>query len=78
MSSAPKLPLTLLRENVNKQIRVQLKDGTRIQGVLLSLDEYMNLLLKDAVELDAKNNPKVKWGLVLVRGNNILWVELLS
>lgn len=75
-SQAPKLPLTILRENVTKKVRVHLKDGSKLEGTLLGLDEFMNLLLRDAVELDAQGNPKIRWGLVLIRGNNVLWVEI--
>lgn len=72
------LPLTKLKQAVNEKIKVKLKDNTAIEGSLLSIDQFMNLVLADAVELDREGNEKVRWGSTLIRGNNILWVELLS
>ncbi len=74
----PKLPLSVLRSALNKKIRIKLKDNTMYEGQLIAMDEFMNLALSDTIELDENNNPKVRWGVTLIRGNNILWVELLE
>jgi len=74
----PKLPLSALKDALNKKVRIKLKDNTSYEGVLIALDEFMNVALNDTVELDEENNPKVKWGVTLIRGNNILWVELVE
>jgi small nuclear ribonucleoprotein (snRNP)-like protein len=36
---------------------------------------YMNLTLADAEELE-KDELKAKYGQVLIRGNNILWIQI--
>jgi len=36
---------------------------------------YMNLTLADAEELE-DDNIKAKYGQVLIRGNNILWIQI--
>lgn len=72
------LPLTKLKSAINERIKVKLKDNTAIKGSLLSIDQFMNLVLADAVELDDEGNEKIRWGSALIRGNNILWVELLG
>jgi small nuclear ribonucleoprotein (snRNP)-like protein len=36
---------------------------------------YMNLTLADADELD-EDETKAKYGQVLIRGNNILWIQI--
>jgi len=74
----PKLPLTVLRSAVNKKVRIKLKDNSTYEGQLIALDEYMNIALSDTIELDENNNPKVRWGITLIRGNNILWIELVE
>ncbi len=72
------LPLSKLKEAINEKIKVKLKDKTAITGALLSIDQFMNIVLADAVELDVEGNEKIRWGEALIRGNNILWVELLG
>ena len=74
----PKLPLTALRDALNKKVRIKLKDNTLYEGILIALDEFMNVALNDTIELDEENQPKVRWGVTLIRGNNILWVELIE
>ncbi|MEX2688727.1 MAG: LSM domain-containing protein [Candidatus Njordarchaeia archaeon] len=74
----PKLPLTVLKSALNKKIRIRLKDNSTYEGLLIALDEYMNLALADTLEVDDNNNPKVRWGVTLIRGNNILWVEIVE
>lgn len=74
----PELPLRKLKEAINEKIKVKLKDDTYIKGVLLSLDQFMNLVLAQATELDREGKEKVRWGSALIRGNNILWIKLLG
>ncbi len=74
----PKLPLAVLRDSLNKKIRVRLKDNSIYEGLLIALDEYMNIVLSDVVELNEDYTPKVRWGVSLIRGNNILWVEIIE
>ncbi len=78
MKNLPKLPLTALRDALNKKVRIKLKDNTLYEGILIALDEFMNVALNDTIELDEENQPKVRWGVTLIRGNNILWVELIE
>ena len=74
----PKLPLAALKDALNKKIRIKLKDNTSYEGILIALDEFMNLALNDTIELDEEYKPKVRWGVTLIRGNNILWIEMLE
>lgn len=71
-------PLKLLFRNLNEEVVVKLKDGRTCRGVLESCDNYMNLILRDAEEIEDSDNPgaKVRYGRVLIRGSNILWVTL--
>lgn len=74
----PELPLRKLKDAINEKVKVKLKDNTYIKGILLSLDQFMNLVLAQATELDSNGEEKVRWGSALIRGNNILWVKLLG
>lgn len=70
-------PLKLLSKNLHEEIVVKLKDGRTCKGILENCDNYMNLILRDAEEVDdSGSNAEVKYGKVLIRGNNILWITL--
>jgi len=53
---------------------VFLKGGERYTGTLAKVDNYMNLLLEDTIEQSSKKT--TKYGRVLIRGNNILLIQL--
>ena len=55
-------------------ILVRLKDGKEIQGRLIEQDNYMNLVLVKATELN-KGVPVAKFGEVFIIGNNILFIK---
>ena len=58
-----KKPYDFLNERRGKQIKITLKDGSVIEGVLKSYDLHVNLL----IEKDGKE--------VFVRGDSIMTVE---
>ncbi len=41
----------------------------------MKFDQTMNLILIDAVEAVDDGNPVAKYGKILVRGNNILYIK---
>ena len=60
---------------------VKLRGGKSIQGRLHDFDQYMNLVIQDAVELLNKNDPgsigaNNRIGTVLLRADNILIIAL--
>lgn len=70
-------PLKLLFKNLQEEVVVRLKDERTCRGRLERCDNYMNLILTDAEEVyDPDSNASVKYGRVLIRGNNILWITL--
>ncbi len=69
-------PLKLLMKAVNGEVIVRLKDGRSCRGILEKCDQCMNLLLSDAEEVDEDEGPIAKYGRVLIRGSNILFVKL--
>ncbi|RLF12027.1 MAG: hypothetical protein DRJ68_00025 [Thermoprotei archaeon] len=69
-------PLKMLMKAVNGEVVVRLKDGRSCRGILEKCDQCMNLLLNDAEEINENEGPIAKYGRVLIRGSNILFVKL--
>ena len=70
-----KRPLTTLQNSTKKNIIVRLKNEVEYKGKMENVDSYMNLIMTDAEEL---SNGKLvgKFGRVIVRGNNVLFIKL--
>lgn len=66
-------PLTTIMRNLNKSVKVFLKNDARYEGTMVECDSYMNMLLEHVVEYmgDSKTAGYPK---VLIRGNNIMYV----
>jgi len=70
-----KRPLTTLQKNTNKSVIVRLKNDVEYKGKIDSVDPYMNLIMTDAEEL--KDGKAVeKYGRIILRGNNVLFIKL--
>ncbi|MFP6577257.1 MAG: U6 snRNA-associated Sm-like protein LSm6 [Candidatus Nitrosopelagicus sp.] len=74
-TTTSKRPLTVLQKNTKKDVIVTLKSGVEYRGKMENVDSYMNLIMTDAEEF---NQGKVvgKFGRVIVRGNNVLFIKL--
>ena len=70
-----KRPLTTLQKNVKKMVIVRLKNEVEYKGRMFNVDSYMNLIMTDAEEL---HEGKIvgKFGSVILRGNNVLFIKL--
>jgi small nuclear ribonucleoprotein len=54
---------------------VRLKNDIEYKGRMVNVDSYMNLIMTDAEELkDGKVTEK--FGRVILRGNNVLFIKL--
>ena len=70
-----KRPLTTLQKNTKKNVIVRLKNDIEYKGRMINVDSYMNLIMADAEELkDGKITEK--FGRVILRGNNVLFIKL--
>ena len=70
-----KRPLTTLQKNTKKNVIVRLKNDIEYKGKMVNVDSYMNLIMTDAEELkDGKVTEK--FGRVILRGNNVLFIKL--
>jgi small nuclear ribonucleoprotein (snRNP)-like protein len=66
--------MPLLQGCLNKTVRVYLKNDMAYEGLLVECDEYMNMLLENAVEYNG--GERTRYGKVLIRGNNIQYVVI--
>ncbi|CAN8074261.1 unnamed protein product [Agarophyton chilense] len=68
-------PINLIFRFLQNRTRVEiwLYDNTdiRIQGCIIGFDEYMNLVLDDAVEIYQKRDSKQRLGRILLKGDTI-------
>ena len=70
-----KRPLTTLQKSTKKSVIVRLKNDVEYKGKMDNVDSYMNLIMTDAEEL--KDGKAVeKFGRVILRGNNVLFIKL--
>ena len=69
------MPIKALEAVLNDVVSIKLKDHRIFRGRLTRCDIYMNLTLADAEEVE-ENQTKAKYGQVLIRGNNILWIRI--
>ena len=70
-----KRPLTTLQKNTKKSVSVRLKNDVEYKGKIVNVDSYMNLIMSDAEEV--KDGKTVeKYGRVILRGNNVLFIKL--
>ena len=70
-----KRPLTTLQKNTKKSVIVRLKNDVEYRGKIDNVDSYMNLIMSDAEEL---RDGKIveKYGRIILRGNNVLFIKL--
>ena len=70
-----KRPLTTLQKNTKKSVIVRLKNDVEYKGRIVNVDSYMNLIMSDAEEL---RDGKIveKYGRIILRGNNVLFIKL--
>ena len=59
------------------RVRIWLYEDTRLQieGQIIGFDEYMNMVLDDAVEIDSKKNKAVEVGRILLKGDSITMLQ---
>ena len=73
--TSSKRPLTTLQKNTKKNVIVRLKNEVEYKGKMDNVDSYMNLIMTDAEEIK-EDKVLGKFGRVIVRGNNVLFIKL--
>jgi small nuclear ribonucleoprotein len=67
-------PLSLLSKTLNKPVMVELKGNRGYRGTLDGFDQHMNVVLKNAEELEA-GEVKRKVELAILRGDNVIFIS---
>mmetsp|Transcript_16735 Transcript_16735/g.29622 ORF Transcript_16735/g.29622 Transcript_16735/m.29622 type:complete len:90 (+) Transcript_16735:236-505(+) len=71
-------PFNLIFRFLQNKARVQVwlyeQASLRIEGRIIGLDEYMNVVLDDAEELNTKDKTRKPLGQIMLKGDNITLV----
>lgn len=88
MSSAPKSkrtmipPINLIFKYLQQQVPVTIwlyeQTELRIQGKIRGFDEFMNVVIDDAVEISTKTGAKEELGRILLKGDNITLISCVD
>lgn len=70
-----KKPLVMVMKHVDKLVRVKLKNELIYEGKMTECDSYMNIVIEKAVEYEG-NGRKAQYPRILIRGNNIMYIQL--
>ncbi|MFX1239043.1 MAG: LSM domain-containing protein, partial [Promethearchaeota archaeon] len=81
----PNRPIDYLRNSVTKTILIKIKRNRLFRGKLSGFDEHLNLFLEDASQIfeyqDEEGNIREEHeqlGTVIIRGDNVIFVNLSS
>jgi len=74
------LPTTIISQCIvqdKKRVKIWLYEDTRmkLEGQIIGFDEYMNMTLDDAVEVDTKTGKKSEIGRILLKGDAITLLQ---
>ncbi|GMQ07884.1 hypothetical protein CsSME_00051886 [Camellia sinensis var. sinensis] len=68
-------PINLIFRFLQSKARIQIwlfeQKDSRIEGRIIGFDEYMNLVLDDAEEVNVKKKTRKALGRILLKGDNI-------
>lgn len=70
-----KKPLAMVMKHEGKFVRIRLKNELVYEGKMIECDSYMNIVIEKAVEYEG-NGKKAQYPKVLIRGNNIMYIQL--
>ncbi|KAJ1404384.1 hypothetical protein B484DRAFT_367932 [Ochromonadaceae sp. CCMP2298] len=67
-----------LRGYLDKRISLMLNKNRKVFGTLRGYDQFMNIVLGDAVEEIAADSSTNNIGMVVIRGNSIIQFEMVG
>jgi small nuclear ribonucleoprotein len=67
-------PLAVLNKAINQQVIVELKGKRGYRGILDGYDPHMNLVLRNAEEIQ-DNEVRRKLDSIIVRGDNVIYIS---
>ncbi|KAF9915833.1 hypothetical protein BX616_005253 [Lobosporangium transversale] len=75
-------PITLIFRYLQQRSPVQIwlyeQLDTRIEGQIIGFDEFMNLVLDNAAEVNTKKGTRKEVGRILLKGDNITLIQSAS
>jgi small nuclear ribonucleoprotein len=71
-------PIKVLTKMLNREVVARLKGGVAIKGILTAYDGCMNLVLDNAAELNEFGEPLTRYGRIVVRGSQVIYVSALE
>ena len=67
-------PLSMLSKNLNNPVMVELKGNKGFRGTLDGFDPHMNIVLKNAEEMEGGKVIR-KLDLAILRGDNVIYIS---
>lgn len=75
-------PINLIFKYLQQQSLVTIwlyeQSQSRIQGKIRGFDEFMNIVIQEAVEIDSKLGKRHELGMILLKGDNITLISSLD
>ena len=68
----------LFKSKTKVEIWLFENDETIFQGLIYGFDEYMNMVLYEAEEINKKNGKKISHGKIMLKGDNITLVRAVK
>lgn len=72
-------PINLIFKFLQQQALVTIwlyeQTGSRIQGKIRGFDEFMNIVIDEAVEVCTKSGSRADLGRILLKGDNIILIS---
>lgn len=72
--AAVQKPMDLLNRALGSSVLVSLKGGREFRGKLVGFDVHVNLVLEEAEELQ-NGEPSRRFGLMMIRGDNVVYIS---
>ena len=68
----------LFKSKTKVEIWLFENDETIFQGIIYGFDEYMNMVLYEAVEINKKKGTKFNHGKIMLKGDNITLIRAIQ
>ena len=78
MTQAINLMFEFLKNKERISIWLYENTAVKIEGVIVGFDEYMNVVIDDAEEVNMKANERTKLGRILLKGDCITLVQRVN
>ena len=65
----------LLQRKERVQLWLYENTTIRLEGVIIGFDEYMNVVLDEATEVDRKKKTRTELGRIMLKGDNITLIQ---